>query len=158
MPLEPLTSFTWATDGVPLAALAVPVEALAARLALPLRTWDEPGLGPARGLGCRLPSGRVCFLEELELAIQHQGARGPTVYVDAADLGSVGVEPMVAEVLGAMGLGRSDLAGVAGIGARQAAAELAARVSQRSGGEAEPLSWPTDLRKNEILGRAERPS
>jgi hypothetical protein len=127
---------------VPLAALAIRVEALAARLDLPLRIWDEPGLGPACGFGCRLPSGRVCFLEELELAIQHQGARGPAVYVDAADLGSLGVEPMVAEVLGALGLSRSDLAGVAGIDAQQAAAELAARVPQRSGGEAEPPAAP----------------
>src|SRR5262245_18432267 len=142
MLLEPLTSFAWATDGVPLAALAVRLEALAARLDLPLRTWDEPGLGPARGLGCRLPSGRVCFLEELELAIQHQGARGPTVYVDAADLGSLGVESMLAEVLGALGLSRSDLAGVAGIGAQQAPGELAARMPRRPGGEAEPGAAP----------------
>lgn len=142
MPLEPPTSFIWATDGVPLAALAVRVETLAARLDLPLRTWDEPGLGPARGLGCRPPSGRVCFLEELELAIQHQGARGPTVYVDAADLGSLGAEPMAAEVLDSLGLSRSDLAWVAGIGAQQAAAELAARVPQRSGGGAEPVAAP----------------
>lgn len=130
MPLELLTSFAWATHGVPLAALAVRMEALAARLDVPLRIWDEPGLGRARGLGFRMISGRVCFLEELELAIQHQGARGPTAYVDAADLGSLGVEPMVAELLGVLGLSRTELAGVAGIDAQQAAADFAARMKQ----------------------------
>ncbi|QJW93760.1 hypothetical protein [Frigoriglobus tundricola] len=142
MRLEPLTSFTWATHGVPLAALAVRVEALAAGLDLPLRMWDEPGLGPARGFGCRMPSGRACLLEELELAIRYQGARGPTVYVEAADLGALGVAPMVAEVLGALGLSRSDLAGVAGTDAQQGAAELVSRMSRRSGGAAEPDAAP----------------
>lgn len=129
MPIEPLTAFAWPTDGVPLAGLAVRVDDLAARLGVPVLAWDEDGLGPARGICCRVPSGRVYFLEELELAVMHQGARGPTVYVDAADLGAFGVGPLVAEVLAALGLSRSDLTGEAGPDETRYAAELVARVA-----------------------------
>jgi hypothetical protein len=120
MPFEPLTSFTWPTGGVPLAGLTIRLDDLAARLGVPVVAWDEDGLGPARGFGGRLPSGRVCFLEELELAVRHQGVRGPTVYADASDLGALGAEPLVAEVLGVLGLSRSDLAGVVGPEAQRA--------------------------------------
>ena len=94
MPLELLTSYTWPTDVVPLGGLTVRINDLAARLGLPLQMWDVDGLGPARGFGGRLPSGWVVLLEELENAVKYHGAKGPSVYVDAAVLGAIGAEPL----------------------------------------------------------------
>src|SRR5262245_31213819 len=146
MALEVLTSYTWPTGPVPLAALRVRVDDLAARLGVAVRAWDEDGLGPARGFGGRLPSGCVVLLEELQLAVQHHGAAGPAVYVDASELGTAGPEPLVVELLAALGLARLDLASVADEAAQRSAGELAARVqaartaysSLGTGGSAEP--------------------
>ncbi len=126
--LEPLSSYTWLTDCCALATLSVRIDQLAARLGLPVFTWQEEGLGTARGVGCRLPSGRVFLLEELELAVRHQNAKGPNVYVDATDLGDQGVEPMLKEVLGGLQLSRSDVNWLAEADAQQSAAKLAAEV------------------------------
>lgn len=51
---------------------------------------------------------------ELEAAIRFRGARGPYVLFDAVDLHALGVEPLLAEVVPALGLSRSDLDMVAG--------------------------------------------
>jgi hypothetical protein len=128
MSLEVLASYTWPTDAVPLAALCVRVDDLAVRLGLPVRAWEVDGLGPARGFGGRLPSGHVILLEELELAVRYHGARGPVVYVDAAELGALGPEPLMTELLTELSLSRLDLVGVAGQADQRSAAELAARV------------------------------
>jgi hypothetical protein len=112
--IEPLVSYTWPTDPFPLAALGVRVDALAGRLGLSVHDWNVDGLGPARGYGGRLPSGRVILLEELQLAVKHHGAQGPIVYVDAAELAAVGPELLVGELLAALGLSRSDLVVVVG--------------------------------------------
>jgi hypothetical protein len=71
--LEVVTSYTWPTDGVYLAALDTRVDDLAARLGVGVHAWDVDGLGPARGFGFRLPSGRVYLLEELGFAVRHRG-------------------------------------------------------------------------------------
>jgi hypothetical protein len=107
--LEPLSSYTWPTDGWPLAALSIRVDDLAARLGLSVLTWQEDGLGTARGVLCRLPSGRVFLLQELETKVQYYNAKGPDVYVDAGDVGDQGVEPMLNEVLDGLQLSRSDV-------------------------------------------------
>jgi hypothetical protein len=90
--------------------------------------WDVDGLGPARGFGGRLPSGWVVLLEELENAVKYHGAKGPSVYVDAAVLGAIGAEPLVSELQEALGLTWADFVCVADEAARKRAAELAARV------------------------------
>jgi hypothetical protein len=72
----------------------------------------------------------VVLLEELQLAVQYQGARGPVVYVDAAELAAVGPEPLVDEVLAALGLSHSDLAGGADQAAQRDAEELVSRVQE----------------------------
>jgi hypothetical protein len=94
----PLNSIFW-TAAMPLAQLAIRVDELASKLGLPVHTWVEDGLGPARGFGCRLSSSRIFVLEELALAVEHQGAPGPTAYVDAAEMALLGVEPLVEELL-----------------------------------------------------------
>jgi len=127
MTLEVLTSYTWPTGPVALATLSVRVDDLAAQLRVPVQTWYEEGLGPARGFGGRLSSGYVVLLEELELAIKHHAARGPGVYVDASVLGSAEPAALVTELLEALGLSSSDLASVADAAAQQFAAELTRR-------------------------------
>jgi hypothetical protein len=127
MTLEALTSFTWPTGTVPLASLSIRVDDLAARLGTPVHAWNEDGLGPARGFGGRLPSGRVVLLEELQYAVQHHGARGPVVYVDAVELAAAGPEPLAAEVVAALGLSPSDLVCIADQTDQEFAEELATR-------------------------------
>jgi hypothetical protein len=138
MSIEVLASYTWPTDAVPLAGLGIRVDDLAARLGLPVHTWDVEGLGPARGFGGRLPSGVLVLLEELQLAVRYQGARGPTVYVDAADLGAIGPDMLVGELLAALGLSRSDLVGIAGEAEQRRAAEMAAQVRQAQAARVAP--------------------
>lgn len=128
MAVEPLTSYTWPSDRVPVAGLRVRVADLAANLGLPLATWSVDGLGPASGFGGRLPSGRVVLVEELELQVRYQGAPGPTVYMDATDLGSLGIEPLAQEICDALGLTKADLALVAGSSAHQIATDPAGQV------------------------------
>jgi hypothetical protein len=70
----------------------------------------------------------VYFLEELELAIQYQGTQGPNVYADASDLGAIGSEGLVNEVLDGFGLSRSAVTWIAGHTAQTAAAALAAEI------------------------------
>src|SRR5262245_60200969 len=127
MGLEVLASYTWPTAPVALAALAVRVDDLATRLGVAVHTWDEDGLGPACGFGGRLPSGCVVLLQELQYSIQYHGAIGPGVFVDASELGAVGPDPLVEELLAELGLSKSDLAGVVDEAALRNAAELAAR-------------------------------
>src|SRR5258707_849615 len=124
--LEPLSSYTWPTDCCGLATLNVRIDELAARLGLPVFTWQEEGLGTARGVGCRLPSGRVFLLEELEFSVRDHNAKGPNVYVDAIDLGDQGVESMLKEVLEGLQLSRSDVNWLAEAGAQQNAAKRTA--------------------------------
>ena len=107
-------------------------------LGIPVHTWYEDGLGPARGFGGRLPSGCVVLLEELELAIKYQGARGPGVFVDASMLGAVGPTRLVIELLAALGLSQSDLVSVADAAAQQSAAELTSQARKRNAAQSSP--------------------
>lgn len=104
--LLPIPDFRWPTIEFSLALVVEPLDAIAARLGLPLEPWDEEGLGPARGVAVRLPSGRPVLLRELEYAARRPGATAPDVElaVDAADLGELGVGAMLAEALAALGV------------------------------------------------------
>jgi hypothetical protein len=124
--LEPLASYTWPTDRWPLAALSIRVDELATRLGLSILTWHEDGLGPARGVVCGLPSGRVFLLQELENKVRYYNAKGPDVYVDAGDVGDQGVEPMLIEVLDGLQLSRSDVNWLPDATSQQSAAKFAA--------------------------------
>jgi hypothetical protein len=126
--LEPLASYTWPTDAFPLATLNVRVDELAAPLGLPVLTWQENGLGAARGFGCRLPSGRVFLLRQLEDSVHHANARGLYVFVDAGEVGDRGIESMLMEVLAGLQLSRSQVSWLTEPAAQQSAAELAAKV------------------------------
>ena len=123
MPLEPLTSYTWPTDRYPLASLSVRVDNLAARLGIEAHAWQVDGLGPARGFGGRLPSGRVILVEELEY-----GRPYPAVWVDAAELSTFGPDALVAEVCRELGLTPPEIVRVAGNTERLAATELTGQV------------------------------
>jgi hypothetical protein len=128
--LRPLISSQWPTAEVSLATLGVRLEELAGRLSLPLAHWCEDGLGPSLGIACRLPSGRVFLLQELEYALRHGYAKGPAVLVDATDLVEHGVESLLAEILPALRLSHSDLIAVADRSTEEFAAELLVRLRQ----------------------------
>jgi hypothetical protein len=122
--LELLTSHTWPTAEMALGSLGLHIDELASRLGLPVHRWTVDGLGPARGFGCRLPSGRVFLLEELELSVRYHEAKGPNIHVDAADLAANGIESLLVEILDALGLARSDAIAVADREAEQTAARF----------------------------------
>lgn len=88
------------------AVLAVRVDDLARGLGLEIRTWNEDGLGAARGVLCRLPSGRVMMVRELVHAVEYLGARGPDVIADGDDILAVGANALVEEILAAFELPR----------------------------------------------------
>ena len=126
----PLPSYTWPTVEFPLAALGVRIDALARRLDLPLYDWEEEGLGPARGVVVRLPSGRAALLRELAHAVEHLDAGGPDVWVDAAEVAEVGIERLVNEVREALALAAAEVVWVQPSTHTAAAAELAARARE----------------------------
>jgi hypothetical protein len=124
-----VTTYTWPNDGIPFAGLRIRVEELAARLGVAVHTWDIDGLGPAKGFGFRTASGRVYLLQELALAVQYHGATGPSLYVDAADLSTVGPAALADEVFATLGLAHSDVLFFADAAAVKRAAELVAKVT-----------------------------
>lgn len=126
--LELLPQYTWPTDCFPLASLCVRVDELAKRFEMPVFTWVEEGLGPARGFGCRLASGCVFLLEELEESIRRTRAKGPNVYVDAADVARHGVEKMVDDFLDGLCLTRADVDWLPGPAAWANASTIALKV------------------------------
>jgi hypothetical protein len=123
MPIEPLISYIWPTDAVPLAGLTVRLDDLAARFEVPIRTWEVDGLGAARGFTVRLPSGRVVGVMELEIVTRHRAA-GPVVLVDATDLAAHGPETVAADLIAGLDLVGADLTRSADVAARQMAVDL----------------------------------
>ena len=126
--VEFLESARWPVQGLPLAALGVSLEVLAERLDATIYTWHEDGLGDASGFGGRTPGVPLFLLEELDHEVK-AGAAGPTLYADAADIASKGVEPLLGEILAGLGLTRADVIGVAGAALREFAAKRVAEVA-----------------------------
>lgn len=86
-----------------IAILAVSVDTVARRFGFTAETWDEDGLGPARGFACTLPSGRVISLVEFS----HRpgtARRGPNLNVDSLELQQMGGAVLLREALDALGL------------------------------------------------------
>ena len=110
----------------PLLSLRIPVVEIAERFGLSVEKWEEDGLGQATGLFIRLPSGRIVLLRELQHAREYHGEEGPTVHVGAGELGSLGVEPLVAEILEGLDMTSDLVKWVVSSDARQQAADLAA--------------------------------
>jgi hypothetical protein len=94
----------------PIAVLTVSLDDIAARFGMELVSWFEDGLGPARGVAIRLASGRIVVIKEFEHAIKHFGRPGPELFVDGADIVSLGVSALVDEVVSALGLSQSAVA------------------------------------------------
>jgi shikimate kinase len=127
MRFESPTSFEWTTDAVPLARLAMGVDELAARIHAAVSNWEVDGLGPARGFCVRMSSGRAYGFVELELVIRHNGTSGLLVCVDAGDLAALGPDALLAELVDAITISSSGIAGVADEASRTTAAEIASR-------------------------------
>ncbi len=127
--VEPILSHRWPIDGYPLAQINIRVDELGSRLGMDVKAWDVDGLGPARGFGFRLSSGRVYLLQELEHSVRYHGFCGPTLLVDAGDLAANGSEQLVDEVVKATGLSRSDITNIANAESMKFAAELVKRAA-----------------------------
>lgn len=104
--LELVDSYTWPNDDMIFAGIALRMDELAAQLGVAVHTWEEAGLGPARGLGFRSAAGRVYLLEELEYTVRYHGAPGPVVHVDAAELATFGPEVLVDDLVVTLGIAR----------------------------------------------------
>jgi hypothetical protein len=118
---------SWRTSEVPLAALTIHVEVLAERLNVPVYTWQQEGLCSARGFGGRLASGALLMVAEPEHDISYKPVRGAYLMVDATDLASQGVEPLLKEALEALRCSRADVASQADHAVEQLAARWASQ-------------------------------
>ena len=105
-----LTNYRWPSGSdEPIAILAVSLETIERRFGLASEEWVEDGLGPARGVWCRLPSGRVISLVEFEhCANTHYP--GPNLSADSHELYEIGGARLLEEALEALGLGEADVA------------------------------------------------
>lgn len=119
--------------GKPIGGLSVRIDNIVDRFGLKLEEWDEDGLGLARGLGIKLPSGRIVLLQELAHAIK-LGSRAPDVIADAGDIISTGVDPLLIEVVEALGLSKEAVAWVAPESIRELSAKVleAAKIGKRA--------------------------
>jgi hypothetical protein len=93
----------------PLAGLSVRLSRIAEDQNLALTRWEEDGLGFATGAFCRLPTGRVILLRELDHLVEHFSPQGPEVLIDAGELAAEGVTKIIEEVIEQLGLGRESL-------------------------------------------------
>jgi hypothetical protein len=119
-----IADYRFSSTDWPVVRLVVNVATLASRFGFTIDHWEEDGLGPASGMLLRLASGRVVLVCELEHAVKHLGARGPTIHVDASHLAQDGVEPLVNEVLDALELSRDATDWIAPVDAQASAADL----------------------------------
>jgi hypothetical protein len=99
-----LPDYRFSSPDTDLLVISVRLSAIAERLGLTVQAWEEDGLGPASGAFVRLPSGVVVLMLELEHAVKHLGAKGPTFLVGAADVVAAGAESLVSEILENLGL------------------------------------------------------
>jgi len=127
-----LSEYQFPSPEMAIASLRVPLDQIAERSGLTVETWEEHGLGRARGMFVQFSSGRVALLRELEHAIKHLGQEGPTIYVDAVAVAS-GVERLVAEILEGLGLPNSAVADIAPSDSRDVAAQLLTAMTRRDG-------------------------
>jgi hypothetical protein len=63
------------------------------------------------------------------MAVRYQGAPGPEVHADAAELARFGAEALVDDVVATLGIARRDVVFVADESSQQSAAALVARCS-----------------------------
>ena len=119
-----IADYRFSTTDWPIVSLVVNVATLADRFGFTIDHWQEDGLGPAHGMLLRLSSGRVALVSELEHAVKHLGAKGPTIHVEASHLAQYGVEPLVNEVLDALELSREETDWIAPVESQASAADV----------------------------------
>jgi hypothetical protein len=90
--------------GHPVCGLSIALDEIANAWGLQLQSWDEDGLGPARGAFICLPSGRIVLLRELAHAVRRLGSAGPDIEADGDDIASHGIAAIVDDVVQALGL------------------------------------------------------
>ena len=104
-----VSQVNWSAGKWGLAIVTERCDALFARLGLPVRKWEEDGLGDARGGLVCLPSGRIFLVEELSHAIEHLGIPGPYVWADARDVTKLGIDKLLDELTEGFSLQRAQL-------------------------------------------------
>jgi hypothetical protein len=128
MPIEPLTGYTWPTDGVYLARLNCSLDELSDRLKLRIVDLHDPN-GPTRGLGFRTSEDRV--YELLEWRHPLDGRVLVSIQVDATVLGAISPPVLIADLITEAGFSRNDFSDVADAAAQVAAAEWATSIAER---------------------------
>ena len=117
--------FRWPSGAdMAIAGLSVRLSRLAEAAKLNLCSWEEDGLGPVHGALCRLPSGRVVLLREVEHAVEHLGASGPDIHADLQEVATEGIKPILSELLAALKLSTDAVAWSQGADVRESAAEI----------------------------------
>ena len=109
----------------PVCTLHLPVAELAARVGVPLDTWEEDGMGDASGFCAQLMSGPWVMVTEYAHSRKHHHV-GPALEVDATVLAQLGVAGALDALQAEMGFGNEDVSWVSPDG-QMAAREWLAR-------------------------------
>lgn len=108
-----LADYRFSSPEIPILTVSVRGHEIAKRVGLTEETWEEDGLGPARGAIIRLPSGTVVLMRELDHAIERMGEKGPHFEAGVSDVVAVGLEALVSEILHSLALTRDAIAWMA---------------------------------------------
>ena len=129
--IEQLRTYSW-PSGIDswIGSVGVRFADLASRMSLRTDHWEEEGLGPAVGALCRLSSGTVILLKELEFAVTYHGARGPDISADLGEVAAQGVGTIRSQALLALGLTDADVTAQPPSDADEQARESLAQLNQ----------------------------
>ncbi|MCW0411225.1 hypothetical protein NB709_001101 [Xanthomonas sacchari] len=108
MPPSPLCEGERLLVSFPLCTVQTSIFDLAEQLNLPLHRWEEPGLGPTHGFGCRLDTGHFVVVEEHEHARAQLGI-GATLYVEASQLIERGIDAVLSETIAGLSVPRQSV-------------------------------------------------
>jgi len=99
----------WKTGEFGLCQIGIAAATLAEHLTHPLIHWHEDGLGEACGFACRLSSGLVISIQELQEITKRTGQKQCDIHVDAADFRTHGADTLLEQLIDVFGLSASDI-------------------------------------------------
>ncbi len=132
MGIHQLDSHRFAAFPQWIGSLLVAVDEIAARNGMRLESWEEDGLGPARGFLCQLPSGRVILARAL--TYQAAACPGAELLADLTEIARTGVESVLAEAVASLGVAPQEVDPVGPPLSQAEAADMLSRLRERDHG------------------------
>jgi len=118
------SGFDW-----PIARLGIGIDDIVAQPGFEPESWEESGLGIARGGFVALPSGRVVLLQELDHSKKMYGRYETDISADVRDFVTFGAELLVDEVIAALSVSRDVVTWSQGPDGRVSAADFVRRAA-----------------------------